>query len=291
MQEDKTRKIFSLITLIVLLIAFFGIWVCLFIPSDKKLKVTYLNVGQGDSAYIEFPDGKNALVDGGPDKSVLEGLGKNMPFYRRKIDIIYLSHPHADHLAGLIYVLKRYEVGRVVMTKAVHTSPEYQEFLTLIRDKKVPVTEGVRGTEFDFSGGIKAKILYPQSVEGVQNLNDTSEVMLLSFGESKFLFTGDLEKDTMSQCLSMEPTLSADIIKVPHHGSQNALSEDLYHQTKPKFAVISVGKDNKYGHPHQVLVNFLEKAGIKIYRTDKEGNIGFVSDGKSIEKKSGINIF
>ena len=141
--KNKTKKIFGPISILVLLIAFFSIWIAIFSPANETLKVTFLDVGQGDSAYVELPNGKNALIDGGPNKSVLEGLGRKIPFYKRRIDIIFLSHPHTDHLAGIIYVLKRYDIGRVVMTDATHTSPEYAEFIKLIQEKNIPVTKEI----------------------------------------------------------------------------------------------------------------------------------------------------
>lgn len=289
--ESRTRKIFSPISILILVIAFFGIWIALFIPQDKNLKVTYLDVGQGDSEFIEFPDGKNALIDGGPDKKVLEGLGRNMPFYKRKIDVIFLSHPHADHVAGLIHVLNRYEVGRVVLTRAVHTAPEYQEFLKLIKEKNIPTTEGIRGTEFDFSSGNKIKILYPESTLDSQNLNNTSAVLLLQSHETQFLFMGDLEKDGSDRLLTLTPNLHADIIKVPHHGSKNALYEPLYQAVSPKYAIISVGAQNKYGHPSSEIIDFFERSGIQYLRTDKDGEIKFSSDGTKVERtKSSLNI-
>jgi len=289
--ENRARKIFSPISILVLVIAFLGIWVAIFIPQDKRLKVTYLDVGQGDSEFIEFPDGKNALIDGGPDKKVLEGLGRNMPFYKRKIDVIFLSHPHADHVAGLIHVLNRYEVGRVVLTRAVHTAPEYQEFLKLIKEKNIPTTEGIRGTEFDFSSGNKIKILYPESTLDSQNLNNTSAVLLLQSHETQFLFMGDLEKDGSDRLLTLTPKLHADIIKVPHHGSKNALYEPLYQAVSPKYAIISVGAQNKYGHPSSEIIDFFERSGIQYLRTDKDGDIKFSSDGTKVERtKSSLNI-
>lgn len=290
--ENKTRKIFSPISILVLVIAFLGIWVAIFMPQDKRLKVTYLDVGQGDSEFIEFPDGKNALIDGGPDKKVLESLGRNMPFYKRKIDVIFLSHPHSDHVSGLIHVLNRYEVGRVVLTRAVHTSPEYAEFLKLIKEKEIPTTEGIRGTEFEFLPDNKIKILYPEMTLDTKNLNNTSEVLLLESAKTRFIFTGDIEADAADRLVPIEPSLSADIIKVPHHGSKNALSESLYKATKPRFAVISVGADNAYGHPHNSVIEFLNKSKIDYFRTDREGDIMFSSDGANIFKtKPGLNIF
>lgn len=281
--HDRQRKIFGPISLVVLAFAFLGIWISFFISGgDKKLKVTFFDVGQGDSSYVEFPDGKSALIDGGPDKKVLERLGQKMPFYKRNIDIVFITHPHADHIAGLVHVIKRYDVGRVVMTKAVHTSPEYQELLTIIRDKKIPVTQGLRGAEFDFSNEVKIKTLYPQSVAGVENLNDTSQVLLLESGQTKFLFMGDLEKDSSGNLLSLEPSLRVDTVKVPHHGSRDSFNENIYKNLQPKYAVISVG-ENKYGHPYGELLNFLDHASIKYFRTDKNGSVSMSSDGKNLD--------
>ena len=178
------------------------------------------------------------------------------------------------------------------MTKAVHTSPEYKEFLALVRDKKIPVTDGLRGTEFDFSSTEKIKILYPGAITDSSNLNNTSEVLMLEDEKNKFLFMGDLEKEASDKLIGLGYSLQAEVIKVPHHGSQNALNEELYKKVKPEYAIISVGAGNSYGHPHQILLNFLQKAGIKTDRTDQEGDIGFSSDGTRIERiKSGIKFF
>lgn len=284
-QNIKTRKIFSPIALFVLTAAFFTIWFFVFVPKDDRLRVTYLDVGQGDGALISFPDGKTALIDGGPGKKVLEGLGRNIPFYKRKIDIVFLTHPHADHVSGLVHTIERYEVGRVVVTRAVHSTPEYREFLELVKKKKIPVTEGIRGTEFDFSAGNKVRVLYPQNPVDSQNLNNTSEVMMLSAGGTKFLFMGDLEKDGSDKLIALEPDLKADVLKVPHHGSQNALSDGLYKKVSPRYAVISAGEDNRYGHPHAEVVRFLETAGIKYFRTDKDGDVKFETEDGKITKK------
>lgn len=265
-----------------LLTAFLGIWISVFTSTEKNLEVTFLDVGQGDSALIEFPDGKSALIDGGPDKKVLESLGKEMPFYRRKIDIIFLSHPHADHLAGIIHVIKRYDVGRVAITDAVHTSPEYEEFLGVVKEKDIPVTKAVRGTRFNFGNSIEARVLYPlQNMSQDNNLNNTSQVLVLTNKKDDFLFMGDLEKDATSSMIAMEGDLKTDVLKTPHHGSQDAFNEDIYKKTGARYAVISVGK-NKYGHPYSALLDFLQASNIKTLRTDEGGDIKFVSDGNDL---------
>lgn len=281
----KRKKIFTPISLVVLLITFCGIWLSYFSPDEKHMEVTYFDVGQGDSAFIRFPNGKNALVDGGPGKEVLESLGRKLPFYDRDIDVIFLSHSHADHMVGLIHVLKRYKVGRVVVTAATYKTPGYQEFLELVKDKKIPVTVARRDVAFDFGEGAKVKVLHPRSAEKYENPNDWSEVLLLTLGQNEFLFTGDIEKEASGAMLDIYKNLEADVVKVPHHGSKDALNERLYKYLTPEYAIISVGEKNRYGHPSLKTIGLLEKNGIKYFRTDKEGDISLASDGENIKVK------
>jgi len=281
-EQDKiVKKLFSPLVVVVLSIAFFGVWYSYFSPENKNLRVTYLDVGQGDSTLIQFPDGKVALIDGGPDKKVLEDLGRKLPFYKRGIDVVFLSHPHADHMVGLIYVLQRYKVGRVVVTEGIHETPEYREFIDIVKNKNIPMTLAREGVAFDFSGGVKMNTLYPHTGISSDNPNDLSEVLLLTFRNNEFLFTGDLEKDATESMLSRSKKLRVDVVKVPHHGSKDAYDENLYAMLKPEVAVISVG-ENKYGHPSLMTLSFFEKIGIKYFRTDKEGDISLFSDGNNV---------
>jgi len=281
-EQDKiVKKLFSPLVVVVLSIAFFGVWYSYFSPENKNLRVTYLDVGQGDSTLIQFPDGKVALIDGGPDKKVLEDLGRKLPFYKRGIDVVFLSHPHADHMVGLIYVLQRYKVGRVVVTEGIHETPEYREFIDIVKNKNIPMTLAREGVAFDFSGGVKMNTLYPHTGISSDNPNDLSEVLLLTFRNNEFLFTGDLEKDATESMLSRSKKLRVDVVKVPHHGSKDAYDENLYAMLKPEVAVISVG-ENKYGHPSPMTLSFFEKIGIKYFRTDKEGDISLFSDGNNV---------
>jgi len=288
-KENRTRRIFSPLLIIILLISFLAIWASVFKPENSYLEVSFLDVGQGDSTLIEFPDGKSALVDGGPDKKVLEALGRNLPFYRKKIDIIFLSHPDADHAAGIIHVLNRYEVGRIVLTNSFHDTPEYKKLLSLIKEKNIPTTEGMRGAEFDFSRGNKIKVLYPENLSSKNN-NDNSEVLLLSSPKSKVLFTGDIEKGAASGLLNLEPELKVDVLKVPHHGSRTGMVEELYMRTFPKYSIISCGEGNRYGHPHAEVTKFLEKNNLRYLRTDKEGDIVFADHGAGIEREKNASL-
>ena len=281
--EDRTRKIFPLSTVIVLVGAFIFIWIHVFIPENHAFQVIFCDVGQGDAALLRFPDGKSALVDGGPDKRILECLGKNLPFYRRKIDLVFVSHPDADHVSGLSYVLQNYDVGRVIESGSGKETTEYKSLTGAIKVKNVPEIQALRGTEVDISPQAKAQILMPESVSvGAKNINNSSEVVLFSFNSSKILFTGDMEQEEAVRVAALSLKTPIDILKIPHHGSKYSLDNEFYSIFKPKNAVISVGAKNRYGQPHSEVLDFLNKAGIKIYRTDKEGDIKFQSDGQNL---------
>ncbi len=284
--EDKARNVFPFVSLVVLGIAFSMIWFYVFVPSDKNLKVVFCDVGQGDGALIKFPDGKIALVDAGPNRKILECLGKNIPFYRKKIDIVFLSHPDADHVGGLSYVLASYQVGRVVESGIGRDTQAYKSFVDIVKGQKITDTKAIGGAAFDIASGAKIQILLPRSTVAGPNLNNMSEILLLGFGKENFLFTGDMEKEEAGQVASLYPDVRADVIKIPHHGSKYSLDEKFYRQLQPKYAVISVGAKNRYGHPHAEVLNFLGKSGIRIFRTDKSGDISFETDGQMLREEN-----
>ncbi len=285
--EGKAKKIFSFPVLVVLSVAFLFIWVNVFTPEHHALQVIFCDVGQGDAALLEFPDGKSALVDGGPDKKVLECLGKNLPFYRKKIDLVFVSHPDADHVSGLSYVLQNYDVGRVIESGIGKNTVEYQTLASAIKAKGVPETQALRGTEVDISPQSKAQILMPATnAANSQNINNSSEIVLFSINEAKILFTGDMEAQEAAGLAGASAKTPVDILKIPHHGSKYSLDDDFYAAFKPRYAVISVGAKNRYGHPHKEVLDYLSKAGIKVYRTDKEGDIKFQSDGQNLVREN-----
>lgn len=260
-------------------------------PKDQNLHLYFLNVGQGDSAYILTPSGQDILIDGGPDGVVLSELSKVMPFYDRQIDFVILSHPHADHLVGLIEVLKNYEVGEIIATDAIHTSPEYFEWLKIIKEKKVAYKLSFEQKELNV-GQVNIDFLYPdRSLKDakIDNLNNTSLVVRLSYGSFSTLFPGDAEEEEQTKLITHNSIRQlADktaILKVPHHGSKDGLSPAFLAAVSPEVAVISVGRDNKYGHPAEITLQKLEKANVKIYRTDQDGRIEIASDGKKWWRK------
>ncbi len=258
------------------------------VEDNGKLVVNFFDVGQGDAILIKTPEQQKILIDGGPSNVVVQKLGEVLPFYDRKIDLIILTHPHADHLDGLIEVLKRHEVKKILSTGVTHTTPDYLAWLEEIKNQNVPMEIAMAGQIIDFGGGVKTEILYPTedlAGKSVENLNDTSIVAKLIFGQTSFLFTGDAETEVEEKLISGGANLKADVLKVGHHGSKNATSDNFLEKVQPSFAVVSVGADNQFGHPNAMTIKRLENIGAEIFRTDEEGNVKMVSDGMKIEIK------
>jgi len=256
--------------------------------TNKFLEVNFLDVGQGDAIYIKTPQDQDILIDGGPDNKVLESLGKVMPFWDRKIDVAILSHPHADHVAGLLEILKRYKVGKIYLTGILHTAPDYLAFLEEIKTQKIPVDNVKELTTLDFGSETKLQFVYPDRSllnEKMDNLNNSSIVARLIYKNEKFLFTGDIESPIEKELLNKNREVTADVLKVGHHGSTTSSSEEFLKAVNPEFAVIEVGEDNQFGHPSLRTLSRLERLNIPIFRTDLSGTITFLSDGEKVWQK------
>lgn len=259
-----------------------------FSNESKVLEVDFFDVGQGDAILIKTPEHQRILIDGGPTNAVVEKLGENMPFYDREIDLMILTHPHADHLVGLIEVLKRYEVKKILTTGAINSTPDYLAWLEEIKNQNIPMEIVSAGQILDFGENLKMEIFYPvENFVGKQpdDLNSTSIVAKLIFGDTSFLFTGDAEEEAEEKMIARGVDLKADVLKVGHHGSRNATSQNFLEKVQPKFAVISVGAKNTFGHPNKTILNRLKKNGVEIFRTDQDGDIRFLSDGVELKLK------
>ena len=249
--------------------------------EDQQLEVYFFDVGQGDSAMIKKGDWE-MLIDGGPGDLVLEKIGECLPFTDRNIEVVVLSHAHADHVDGLAKVLERYDVGQVYFNGSVHTAPGYLQFLKLIKDKNIPATIIDKPQELSFIDNLKLEIFAPQhSFYQVRpkDINNSSLVFKLVHGSSSALFMGDFE-DEESLLLLSSIQLKSEILKVGHHGSTNANDRLFLRAVSPSFAVISAGKDNSFGHPHYRTLHYLKEIGSKIMRTDEDGDIKFISSGQ-----------
>ncbi len=246
-------------------------------------------MGQGDAILVRTQGGQNVLIDGGPDRSIVYKLEKALPWYDRTVDIMILTHPHADHVTGLIEVAKRYHVGRVISTGMAHTTPEYLEWLDLLKKKKQTAAVFQEGDTITLDHDAKLTALAPpksMDLEHVKDLNDTSLVFLLETPRTKILLTGDAQELIEKNILASHAALlqNIDVLKVGHHGSRNATTKDFLDTVKPRYAVISAGRKNHFGHPHLETLARLRAAGAEIFRTDQSGDIVFT------ENKQGFQI-
>lgn len=257
--------------------------------------VNFFDVGQGDAALIKTGANQYILIDGGPDTKIIEKLGERLPPYQKKLDLVILTHPHADHVTGLVEVLERYQVDKIFFTGQVHTAPDYIKFLEIIKEKQISAEIVFRGEEVVFDEKTKMKIFWPpQELTGQQlieetgrdsekaDLNETSIISKIIFQNTSFLFTGDAGEETEKVLLAQGADLSADVLKIGHHGSASATSKEFLKAAQPQFAVISAGKKNKFGHPSQRVLRRLERIGVQILRTDQDGDIQLGSDGEKV---------
>lgn len=280
MEFVKTN--FKYLFILILLAGVMGVGYAVAWESRSGLEVNFLDVGQGDAIFIQAKNGNQVLLDGGPSKSVLAQLSKVMPFYDRSIDVLMLSHPHADHLAGLVEVLNRYKVGLVVEPCFKEGDAEYKEWERLISEKKITRICAQKGGKICLEEDACFDVLLPiGKVEG-RNIHDAMLVARLTYGENSFLFAGDMQKNLESYLVGIESKLESDVLKIGHHGSDTSTSEIFLGYVSPKYAVISVGKDNKFGHPSEIILDRLNAFGVEFFRTDEIGLIKIKSDGENI---------
>lgn len=261
----------------------FFVWYAVFAESRQGLEIGFLDVGQGDAIFIQAPNGNQILLDGGPNKAVLQELSKVMPFYDRSIDMVIESHPDSDHINGLVEVLRRYKTDLVMETGVESDNMAYRELKNLIREKKIQYVFARRGMRVNLGEGIYLDILFPDRDVSKWDTNDASIVAKLVYANNSFLLTGDSPDKIEKFLVSLgENKLRSNVLKVSHHGSRTSTSEIFLGYTKPDYAVISVGKDNKYNHPHQEILDRLNQFQIPILRTDEKGTIKIKSNGEDI---------
>ncbi len=281
---SKLYKILLILGIVACAVAILLFW--LYWRAPKNLEVDFLDVGQGDAILIKAPGGQNILIDGGPDKTVIKRLGENLPWWDKQIDLMVLTHPHDDHVTGLIDVLKRFKVEKILYTGAAHSAPNYLAWLKLVRDKKISLVIIDKKQTIDLSQEVKMEILYPDGSllnKTLADLNDSSIILKLIYGKNKFLLTGDASEKVEATLLANGDDLSVDVLKVAHHGSQYSSSEEFLGKVKPRIAVIMAGKDNDFGHPNLRIIKRLERIGAEIFRTDEKGTVKILSDGVKIK--------
>ncbi len=253
---------------------------------DDELHVSFLNVGQGDAILI-WKGNQQVLIDGGPSPQTLaQELGESMPFWDRTIELVILTHPHSDHLAGLVEVLERYQVERVLYPDLADSSPLYQEWLELISEKDIQYTLAQAGQQIDLGDGVMIEVLNPPRpllVGTESDLDNNSLVLHLSLGRVSFLLTADISWEIEFRLIGQQANLASTVLKVAHHGSSTSTTLEFLAAVNPQVAVISVG-ENPFGHPNdEVLARLEEKLGAEnIYLTAERGTIEFITDGQRL---------
>lgn len=263
------------------------VWTAVYASFDgardtRTLTVAVLDVGQGDSIYIESPTGIQVLIDGGPDGAVLRALPEVMPAADRSLDAVVATHPDADHIAGLIDVLERYDVAAILESGVRKNTTTAAAFEKRAKEEGAPRVLGTRGMVLDLGGGAVLKILYPdRDVSGLpaSKANEGGIVAELIYGESEMLFMADVSSAVESRLMQLGSTeLDSDILKVGHHGSRFSTSDAFVKEVSPDVAIISVGK-NSYGHPTEEVLDRFSARAAEILRTDKSGTVVCVSRG------------
>lgn len=248
------------------------------------LEVHFLDVGQGDAIYIRSPSGSDMLIDGGPSVAALRALAGAMPWYDRSIDVVVATHPDADHIGGLPHVLERYRIGAYVDPGVESKNAIDDEIWRILGDGGIPRMTARRGMRIDFGDGAVFDMLFPdKDVSASSDTNGSSIVGLLSYGAAGFMLTGDAGKAQERRVVELAGIdLKSQVLKAGHHGSRTSSDEAFVRAVAPEYAVVSAGKDNRYGHPNAEPLATFAAQGIKVLRTDELGTVSFESDGATV---------
>ncbi|MEK7618914.1 MAG: ComEC/Rec2 family competence protein [Patescibacteria group bacterium] len=259
--------------------------------TERGLVVTFFDVGQGDGALIRTPQHQNIVIDGGPDGGIMGKLGASLPFYDRTIDLMILTHPHADHVVGLIELLDRYEVREILINGLEHDTSEYRAFIEAVFEHRIPLAVAREGEAFQFGDDCILAIhavrqnnvhRHSKRTPSDEDLNDSSIVATLTYNSHVFLLMGDAGEPVERDLLAAGYQTDVDVLKVGHHGSKGASSLPFLKTVRPEVAIISSGAHNSYGHPHRQALQRLKKSGAEVYRTDERGDIRITSIGSEL---------
>ncbi|EGT3617385.1 MBL fold metallo-hydrolase [Clostridium perfringens] len=251
--------------------------------QGSGMSVTYLNVGQGDSELIQV-NGKNMLIDAGTNAGAQDLVKDLKNRGINTIDIAIATHPHEDHIGGMDEVLENFDVKSFYAPKVAHTTKTYENMLKAVKNEGLKIKQIKEGTDIDLGKDTKVQVYSPVKTD-YEELNNYSPVMKISYGKNSFMFTGDAETLVEQEVLNEHKDLKADVLKLGHHGSHSSTSEPFLKAVNPSIAIVSCGKDNKYGHPHKETMSSLKKAGVTVYETFRDGDITITSNGEKLNVK------
>ncbi len=273
--------------LLALLCTAFMLSGCMDAPATNNgiLTVTFLDVGQGDSALLYLPDGQSMLIDAGGNEAAQSVVQALKAQGLSRLDYVVVTHPHADHIGGMDKVIDAFDIGGFYMPRIpetqLPTTRTFEDMLTALEQKHLSLKEAKAGTVIYEQEDLKIEVLSPTK-DTYDDLNHYSAVVKVMYGDTAFLFMGDAEKGNEKDLLNAGADVYADVIKIGHHGSKNATTEAFLRAVSPDYAVISCGKDNRYGHPAERILSLLQKEGTDVYRTDENSTVVAYSDGREV---------
>ncbi|MBQ1814601.1 MAG: MBL fold metallo-hydrolase [Ruminococcus sp.] len=251
--------------------------------SEGKLIVHFLDVGQGDAIFIELPNGKTMLVDAGENYHGQGIIDYVQTIGYHKLDYVVATHPHEDHIGSMPYIVRNFEIGSIYMPDVTANTATFESLLKTIKAKGLRVKNGRTGVHIIKDGELTADIIAPDKPDE-SNLNNSSIVLLLTFGNVSYLLTGDAETKELN---AIRADMHATVLKAGHHGSKTSTTQTLLKKISPCVTVISCGKNNDYGHPHAEVLKMLKSVNSSVYRTDRDQTVIVATDGSSLTVSTG----
>lgn len=287
---QKSAKVLGGVVFVLFIIVIVVWWAVVSASTGGELRVTFLDVGQGDAIFVQSPSGVQVLIDGGKNRAVVRELSHVMPWFDRSIDVVLATHPDADHIGGLPDVLKRYDVSLIVQS-----SVKDEEGTDAAAFEKAAASEvetgaqrmiAERGQILDLGDGVRLEVLFPdRDVAGIET-NTGSIVARLVYGDTSFMLTGDSPDNIEEYLITLDGgDLKSNVLKAGHHGSRTSSSRMFVGFVSPEYAIFSRGCENSYGHPHEEVVATFAQFGIPTFDTCEDGNVTFVSDGKKVRRE------
>lgn len=277
----KSKNILTLLIILLTLL----LPACSSNVNSNIMNVHYIDVGQGDSILIQV-NNKNLLIDAGPSQSQddLVAYIKNLGI--KNLDYIIATHPHEDHIGGMAKVIKSFNIGKFYAPNVIHNSNSFENMVFELKNKKLKINVIKKGMGNDINLGDNTKVeVFSPISDTYDNLNNYSPIMKITYGNTSFLFTGDAESEVENQVLQDNVDIKSNVLKVGHHGSSSSTSEIFFDAVSPNLSIISLGINNKYGHPHKNILSLLTSKNTEVYRTDEDGTIIISSDGNTLNIK------